>query len=87
MFINEIREFLKPQGKGLAVGAGCGSTPQDLESESVCRVCMLNVDMMPDGRVRIGDTALESYGIGMRSSVAKACNSRAVYDCAQERIH
>ena len=38
MFNNEIREFLKPQGKGLAVGAGCGSTPQDLESESVCRV-------------------------------------------------
>ena len=57
------------------------------KSESVCRVCMLNVDMMPDGRVRIDDTALESYGIGMRSSVAKACNSRAVYDCAQERIH
>ena len=50
MFINEIRKFLKPQGKGLAVGAGCGSTPQDLESESVCRERMLHIDTVPDGR-------------------------------------
>jgi hypothetical protein len=72
---NEIRDVEQPQGKGLTVGAGCGSTPQDLESESACRECTLHVDTMPDGRVRIGHTTLESYGTAMLWRVAKACTS------------
>ena len=46
-------------------------------SESVCRVRMLDVDTMPE------------CGKGMQFALARVMFVclRAVYDCAQERIH